>query len=195
MRLKNVNRFLTEPQNISQHWFCFLWTCVQPQGFEIRHTHIDRASSKLLPLLCARAFQSLLWSPTFYPLSIVYSLLPHLVKSGSSFFLSEWRQHHLVSIHLLIAAGNGDHLVPAWYLAFIMLLRFKRGLSKTLSASSTPPDYLHDPPSAFTADQVNPPEKRPGCIHSYSAGTYFFIIMIVCQHHAPCPFSSWNWPI
>lgn len=117
---------------------------------------------KAWPLMCARV------SNHFYDLpvlnSIVYSLLPHLVKSESSSFLSEWRHHHLVSIYLLIAAGHGDHLDPAWYLAFIMHLRFKRGLRKTLSAFSTPPQkFLHDPPSAFTWDQVNPPEKRPSC--------------------------------
>lgn len=120
--------------------------------------------------------------------SIVHSLLPHLVKSGSSSFLSEWRHHHLVSIHVLIAAGYGDHLGLAWYLAFIMALRFKRNLRKTLSAFSTPPKkYLHDPPSTFTGDQVNPPEKRPSCTQGFSSGTSFFIIMIMCQHHAPWP--------
>lgn len=95
---------------------------------------------KASPLMCARA------SNRFYDLpvltSIVCSLLPHLVKSGSSSFLSEWRHHHLVSIHLLIAAGYGDHLGPAWYLAFIMPRRFKRGLCKTLSASSALPPKI-----------------------------------------------------
>lgn len=123
--------------------------------------HLGLCLIKALPLMCARV------SNHFYDLpvltAIVYSLLPHLVKSGSSSFLSEWRHHHLVSIHLLIAAGYGDHLGPAWYLAFIMHLRFKRGLCKTVSPLYAPQKFLHDPPSAFTGDQVNPPEKRPSC--------------------------------
>lgn len=131
--------------------------------------------------MCARA------SNHFYDLpvltSIVYSLLPHLVKPWSSSFLSEWRHHHLVSIHLLIAAGYADHLGPAWYLAFIMPQRFKRGLGKNTVGLSAPPKYL----SAFTGDQVNPPEKRPSCTQCSSTGTSFFIIMTVCQHYAPCP--------
>lgn len=149
--------------------------------------HLTLCLIKALLLMCARP------SNHFYDLpvltSIVHSLLSHLVKSGSSSFLSEWRHHHLVSIHLLIAAGYGDHLGPAWYLAFIMPLRFKRGLRKTLSAFSTPTKYLHDPPSAFTGDQVNPPEKRPSSTQGFSTGTSFFIIMIMCQHYAPCPLS------
>lgn len=99
--------------------------------------HLGFCLIKGLLLMCARV------PGHFYDLplltSIVHSLLPHLVKSGSSSFLSERRHRHLVSIHLLIAAGYGDHLGQAWYLAFIMHLRFKRGLSKTLSAFFTPP--------------------------------------------------------
>lgn len=62
--------------------------------------------------------------------SIVYSFLPHVVKSKSSSFLTEWYRHHLVSIHLLIAAGYGDQLGLAWYLAFIMPLCFKSSFYK-----------------------------------------------------------------
>ena len=84
--------------------------------------------TKALPLTCA------IVSNHFYDLpvlaSFVYSLLPHLVKSRSSSSLSEWRLHHLVSIHLLIAAGYGYHLGLALYLAFIMHLPFKGGLRK-----------------------------------------------------------------
>ena len=92
---------------------------------------------KAFPLMCTRA------SNHFYDLlvltSIVYSVLLHLMKSGSSFFPPEWHHRHLVSIHLLIAAGYGYQLGPAWYLAFTMPPHFKRDLHKTLSAFSTPP--------------------------------------------------------
>lgn len=80
--------------------------------------HLRFSLIKALPPMCAKQ------SNHFYDLplstSIVYSLLLCLVKSGSSSFLTEWHHHHLVSIHLLIAAGYGDHLGPGWYLAFIM---------------------------------------------------------------------------
>lgn len=121
--------------------------------------HLGLCLIKALSLMCARP------SSHFYRLpvltSIVYSSLPHLVKSKSSSFLAQWHRHHLVSIHLLIASGYGDQLGLAWYLAFIMPLRFKRGLRKYCQPSLHPQKCLHDPPSAFTGDQVNPPEKRP----------------------------------
>lgn len=183
----------------TQCWFCLPSTFVHPQGFEIRHTSIDPPPSRLVlnqsfAADVCKSVQSLLWSPSFN-LHCVLAPAPLGKKSGSSSFLSELLHHHLVSIHLLIAAGYGDHLCPAWYLAFLMPPRLKRGLCKTLSASSAPPKYLHDPPSTFTGDQVNPPEKRPGCTQGFSTGTSFFIIMMMCQHHAPCPLSFWNQPI
>lgn len=96
---------------------------------------------KASPMICASVFDQ------FYELlfltSIMCSLVPHVVKFESSYFLFEWRHRHLVSIHLLIAAGYGDQLGPVWYLAFIMpLCPLKRGLRKTPSAFSTPPPQI-----------------------------------------------------
>lgn len=150
---------------------------------------------KALPLTCA------IVSNHFYDLpvlaSFVYSLLPHLVKSRSSSSLSEWRHHHLVSIRLLIAAGYGYHLGSALYLAFIMHLPFKRGvrIEHCQPFLHAPQTFLHDPPSAFTGDQVNPPEKKAKPLAGFLYGDIFFIIMIMCRHDAPCPLSFWSQPI
>lgn len=172
-------------------------TSASPLGSEILHTFIDPPQSwfvlnqSFVADVC-KTLQSLLWSPSL-GLHCVFTPAPLGKKSSS--FSAEWRHRHLVSIHLLIAAGYGDQLGLAWYLAFIMPLCFKRGLRKYCQSSLHPQKCPHDPPSAFRGDQVNPPEKRPSCTQGLSTGTSFFIIMIVCQHCAPCPLSFWNRPI
>lgn len=86
--------------------------------------HLCLCLIKVLPLMCS-IVQLLLWSPSF---NLHCVFIPAPLGKIQVLLLSSWMAHHLVSIHLLIAAGYGDHLGPAWYLAFIMPLCFKRAL-------------------------------------------------------------------
>lgn len=98
--------------------------------------HLGLCLIKASPLMCARA------SNHFYDLpvltSIVYSLLPYLVKSGSSSFLSEWPSppglHSLIDCRRLWWS-SGSGLVFSIYNAPALQ---KRPPENTVSLLCTP---------------------------------------------------------